>query len=36
VFGGIGDFGFGGVFHGFRLEANEAAEFGNDEGVKFV
>jgi hypothetical protein len=35
VFGCIGDFRFGGVFHGFFREANEAAEFGNDEGVKF-
>ena len=25
VFGGIGDFRFGGVFHGFRREANESA-----------
>ncbi|NQX00368.1 hypothetical protein HQ447_06880 [bacterium] len=33
--GGIGDFRFGGVFHGFHHETNEAAGFGNDEGVKF-
>jgi hypothetical protein len=36
VFGGIGDFRFGGVFHGFRREATEAAVFGNDEDVKFA
>ena len=35
VFGGIGDFRFGGVFHGFRREANEFTALGNDEGVKF-
>jgi hypothetical protein len=35
VFGGIGDFRFSGVIHGFPGEPIESPELGNDEAVKF-